>query len=252
MLSNREKPNSNRIIDFHSHILPKMDDGSKSTDMSLQMLERMSSCGIDTVVATPHYYGFRESVPDFLKRRSASWKRLSASLGERHPQILLGAEVAFFSGLAALGDELDKLCIENSRIMLLEMPFAQWSGMELDAVSTLCLDRKYKVILAHFERFLPLQHNMQVAESLLELPILIQINAERFTSFFERKSVLKLFETKKAHLLGSDCHNLDRRPPNLEQARQVLAKKLGQGVLDEIDRRGNQLLGFDVRANCGE
>lgn len=242
MLSSFEKQNRLPVIDFHSHILPKMDDGSKSTEMSLQMLNQISQSGVDTVVATPHYYGFRENISDFLQRRNLSWKRLSASPDDTHPKILLGAEVAFFSGLTTLDEELDKLCIENSRILLLEMPFAQWSGMELDAVSTLCLDRKYKVILAHFERFLPLQRDMQAAESLLELPIWIQVNAERFLSFRERKSVLKLFETKKAHLLGSDCHNLDRRPPNLGQARKVLAKKLGQSVLDEIDRCGNKLL----------
>lgn len=242
MLSSLEKQNRNPVIDFHSHILPKMDDGSKSTEMSLQMLRQISQSGVDTVVATPHYYGFRESVSDFIQRRSASWKRLSASLDDTYPKILLGAEVAFFSGLTSLDEELDKLCIENSRILLLEMPFSQWSGMELDAVSTLCLDRKYKVVLAHFERFLPLQRDMQAAESILELPIWVQVNAERFLSFRERKSVLKLFETKTAHLLGSDCHNLDRRPPNLGQARKVLAKKLGQNVLDEIDHCGNKLL----------
>lgn len=250
MLSNSEK--TNRIIDFHSHILPKMDDGSKSTEMSLKMLEQMRLSGVDTVVATPHFYGYRESASDFLRRRSGSWRRLSESLSADCPQIFLGAEVAFFSGLTALGDELDRLCIGDSRILLLEMPFAQWSGIELDAVSTLCLDRKYKIILAHFERFLPLQRNMQFAESILELPVLIQVNAEKLTSFFERKEALKLFEAKKAHLLGSDCHNLDRRPPNIGQARRVLAKKLGQGVLDEIDRCGNRLLGFDVGGCYGE
>ena len=51
-----------------------------------------------------------------------------------------------------------------------------------------------------------------------------------------------MFRDDEAHLLGSDCHSLHRRPPNLGQGREVIRKKLGQAALDQIDRAGEQIL----------
>ena len=57
------------MIDFHTHILPKMDDGSKSTEESIAMLKMQAEQGIRWVVATPHFYAEPESPQDFLQRR---------------------------------------------------------------------------------------------------------------------------------------------------------------------------------------
>ena len=58
------------VIDFHSHVLPGMDDGSKSVEMSLAMLHAMKAGRTDLVVASSHYYGHKESIDAFLKRRA--------------------------------------------------------------------------------------------------------------------------------------------------------------------------------------
>jgi len=64
------------MIDFHSHVLPKLDDGSRSTKESVEMMRRAVSQGITAMVATPHFYADRETPKEFLKRREESWKRL--------------------------------------------------------------------------------------------------------------------------------------------------------------------------------
>ena len=74
-----------RVIDFHSHILPGIDDGSKNTDMSLAMLREMTAQGVDVCVATPHFYGWRRSVESFLERRTAAWEHLSRRLEDGMP-----------------------------------------------------------------------------------------------------------------------------------------------------------------------
>ena len=229
------------VIDFHSHILPHMDDGSQSIEMSLKMLDIQQKIGTDIVVATPHFYGFRETISDFLVRREQVWKQLSAERKPHHPQIILGAEVTLFSKLASL-EHLDALCIGNTNTLLLEMPFSLWSGLELDIVSTLCLNRGYRVVLAHFERFLPYQRDKHIIDSLLELPLWVQINAGSLCSFTKRTAARNLFRSGKAQLLGSDCHNLNSRPPNLEAGRAILRKKLGPQVLHEMDSCGQWLL----------
>lgn len=232
------------VIDFHSHILPKMDDGSKSVDMSLEMLRTDWEMGVDVVVATPHFYGFRESVSDFLARREHTWNRLSSALEEDGPDVLLGAEVAFYSGLLQL-EELDALCLNGTKTLLLEMPFAPWTSYELNAVSTLCLDRGYQVVLAHLERFWGLQKDTRVLRSILQLPVWVQVNVGVLTSFTHRGRWVEMFREGQAHLLGSDCHNLTSRPPNLGVGRKVLERKAGPEVLKEIDTLGRRLLELD-------
>jgi len=58
------------MIDFHSHILPKLDDGSSSSDESCKLLRCLATQGVESVVATPHFYADNESVERFLARRN--------------------------------------------------------------------------------------------------------------------------------------------------------------------------------------
>lgn len=229
------------VIDFHSHILPGMDDGSKSVEMSLDMLHAMKRDGTDIVVASSHYYGHKEPMSRFLERRSKAWESLSAVLDEDCPQIILGSEVAFFSGLMK-NEDLTALCIEGTKTLLLEMPFNQWGGMETEAVTHLCLDKGYQIILAHLERFVDLQKNNHAMMDILSLPVLVQINAETLLPMLRRKRWLELFVNGDAHLLGTDSHNMTNRAPNLGQARTMIEKKCGRGVLTEIDQNGARIL----------
>lgn len=230
-----------RVIDFHTHVLPKMDDGSKSVEMSLEMLRTMRQQGIDTVVATPHYYARHEDIDRFLERRAYALQQLTEALDADCPQLVTGAEVAFYFGIEQ-EHSLDKLCITGTRTLLLEMPFAAWGDYELNAVSSLCLDRSFDVVLAHFERFVPFQKGSDMAERILALPVFVQINAETLLPLLSRGRWLKMFEQGRAHLLGSDAHNLTDRTPNLGKAREIIGKKAGQDVLERIDRCGSELI----------
>lgn len=229
------------VIDFHSHILPGMDDGSKSVEMSLDMLHAMKRDGTDIVVASSHYYGHKEPMERFLERRARAWETLSAALDEKCPRIVLGSEVAFFSGLMK-NEDLSPLCIDGTKTLLLEMPFNQWGGMETEAVTHLCLDKGYQVIIAHLERFVDLQKNTHAMMDILSLPVLVQINAETLLPMLRRKRWLELFANGDAHLLGTDSHNMTNRAPNLGQARAMIEKKCGRDVLDRIDSCGTEIL----------
>lgn len=229
------------VIDLHTHVLPKMDDGSKSMEMSLAMLREMRAQGVDVAVATPHYYARHESIERFLARRDHAEHRLREELDEDCPQILTGAEVAFFFGIEE-NAELDKLCIGHSRTLLLEMPFAAWGDYELNAVASLCIDQGFHVVLAHFERFVPFQKGSDVADRMLELPVSVQINAETLLPLFTRGRWLRMFEQGRAQLLGSDAHNLSDRTPNLGAARAMIDKKLGRDCLRQIDACGSKLV----------
>lgn len=237
-----------QVIDFHTHILPGMDDGSRNTQMSIEMLSRMKEQGVDVAVATPHFYGYREEVSRFLERRRASFEKLLCEHQEEHPQIILGAEVAFYSGLSRL-EELNSLCIENTNTLLLEMPFSPWTGYEYDVLESLCFDRHLQVVLAHYERFAQLQKNSDFYKRVLRLPVRVQINAESLLPLFKRNQWIDMFRNGQAQLIGSDCHNLSSRAPNLLSARTIIQKRLGASALEKIDEEAVELLMKNMTAD---
>ena len=86
------------LTDFHSHILPGMDDGSADVTMSLEMLRWEELQGIARVVATPHFYARYEDPQRFLQRREQAEQKLRAAMADQSdmPELLMGAEVHYF------------------------------------------------------------------------------------------------------------------------------------------------------------
>lgn len=232
-----------KIIDFHAHILPGIDDGSRNLETSCRMLELSAQQGVEMIIATPHFYASRDRVEHFLEKRTAAWQELQAELPKFPIEVRCGAEVAFFRGISK-AEKLDCLKIEGTDMLLLEMPFMPWESSDLDEVESLIRDRGYHILLAHLERYLDLPGNKHRIEEILELPVSVQINAESFADWRKRGRLVKMFRDGEAQVLGSDCHSLHRRPPNLAEGRTALEKKLGKEFLKELDTCGSQLLGI--------
>lgn len=229
------------IIDMHCHILPGVDDGARDVETSLAMLEASRAQGVQYMVATPHFYATRDRVDTFLDRRREAWETLKSRMGADYPGIVLGAEVAFFRGISR-AERLEALKIEGTDCILLEMPFRPWSEDDVDEVSEILEKRGYTIILAHIERYLAMRGNADYIGNLLELPVLAQINAESLLDWRQRGKLIKMVRNGQVHLLGSDCHGIHHRPPNLGEGREILRKKTGTEYLDRIDWRSEELL----------
>ena len=232
------------IIDFHSHILPGLDDGSPDLTTSLEMLRAAARQGVGIQVLTPHYYPWREEIARFVERRARSAETLLPVCGEELPRLLIGAEVAFFPHMSEL--DLSPLCIGRTRALLVELPFESWDGRVEEQLATLTLDRGYTVILAHAERYLRYRGNPETLEKLAVLPLRVQVNAEAFARFGSRRAPLELFRRGRAQLLGSDAHNMTNRSPDLASGRRFLEKRLGADVLRYIDETGSELLQEEI------
>ena len=231
------------MIDFHSHILPDMDDGSKSVDESIQMLRLSFKMSVDTIVSTSHYYANRDTIDSFLSRRDSKRQVLQDGLEGTIdvPKIVMGAEVAFFSGMSR-EKEITSLCIENTKYMLLEMPFFEWSSLTIAEVKNLISNRGITPIIAHIERYLPYQHKNGKIDALLSLGVVLQTNSEALYEGVNKRKMLSMIDTNIVHILGSDCHNTTDRPPNLDQAFRIIEKKLGRSALNSIDVNGRKIL----------
>ena len=228
------------MIDFHSHILPGIDDGSKDTVMSLKMIRELYRQGVDTVCATSHFYATQRSPSHFLERRQEAWEALEPLLPDVAPDIILGAEVLYFPGISRMR-ELPDLCFEGTNILLLEMPFHTWSDYYIREVKELAHSGEFTLVLAHIERYY-FKQPVSVWDDFLDLDILMQSNADFFLPFGTRRKALKLLKEERIHLLGTDTHNLTTRAPRLAEAREMIEKHLGEKVLDRIDRLGDSLL----------
>ena len=148
----------------------------------------------------------------------------------------------YFAGMGK-AEMVPELCIEGTNILLLEMPFAQWDKGVVDDVKFLVQKRKLTLIIAHIERYYPFQKDKKYWKAVFDLPVYTQINTESFLSWRTRHRALGFLKSGDYEvILGSDCHNMKTRLPNLQEGRNVIACKLGAQYLQEIDALGERIL----------
>ena len=142
-------------------------------------------------------------------------------------------------------ERLEELTYEGTDLLLLEMPFTKWNKSEIEEVRYILERRKLCVMLAHLERFLMIPGNKKRIYELMELPVYVQINAGSFERWGERRQILKMIRKKEQIFLGSDCHGLNHRVPNLKNGREALEKMMGSTFIDKMDKEAAVLLGLE-------
>ena len=220
------------MIDFHSHILPGIDDGAADMETSLTMLKKAYSDGIDKVVSTSHIYiGDESDIDKFLLKRNKAYDDLCEAMakdGGKFPEDRLGAEVYLRSHIGRY-ESVSRLAIQGTDYILLEMPMHKsWRQEHFEAIyniTTLGL----KPIMAHIERYLRYRNDFH---NLKSLGALFQVNADSFLHKSLRKELLNLFYDGYLHLLGSDMHNLTERPNRLREAYDIIAERFGKEFAD--------------------
>lgn len=234
-----------KIVDFHSHILPGIDDGSPSVEASIEMLRMEARQGIRHVVATPHFYANHDSPARFLARRNEAEARLREAMEAVPdlPTISIGAEVHFFSGISE-SDILSELTIDKKSSMLLEMPHTPWTEKMYREMEEIYIRQGITPIIAHVDRYIRPLKTYGIPKRLEALPVLVQANANFFLRTSTRGMALKMLKANRIHLLGSDCHNLTTRQPNLGPAVQRIEQSLGSNWIEQISACQDMIL-FD-------
>ena len=205
------------MIDFHSHIIPWADHGSNSIETTLFQLNSASEIGVKTIVATPHFYPQYENTERFIERRNSCYERLKEHITEAHPQIILGAEVLICDNIEAMPG-LDSLCIGGTNVILLELPFTDFSDSYVYSVKML-IKQGYTVVLAHADRY-----NPDNIDRLVSAGAKIQLNADSLSKLFVQPYVKGWVERNKVVAIGSDIHGSDAKA---YKRFQKALKKLG-------------------------
>lgn len=225
------------VTDFHTHVLPGMDDGSASVSESIAMLREAFRQGITHVVATPHFYPQKDSPESFLQRRQEAEGRLREQMSRETeiPTLSMGAEVYFFPGMSD-SDALSWLTTGKNGYIMLELAQSPWSECTYREIQGIYEKQGLTPIIAHVDRYIRPFRTHGIPQRLEELPVLVQANADFFLNRGTASLALRLLKADRIHLLGSDCHNLTDRAPNLGKASQVIRNRLGVDVLERIGR----------------
>lgn len=230
-------------IDFHSHVLPNVDDGSQSVTESLKLLQTEADQGIRKIVATPHFYASHDTPERFLQRRERAMEQLREAMAETPglPEIIPGAEVYYFPGMSE-SEALRELTIGGSDCLLLEMPLAPWTPAMYREMEAMYVKGGITPVIAHIDRYIHPFRTYGIPKMLEQLPVLVQANAEFFLNRYTGRMALRMLREDRIHLLGSDCHNLVDRRPNLGHALQKIEKHLGEDPLRRIREYENHIL----------
>ena len=222
--------------DFHSHILPGVDDGSTCVEESLQMLRLEAEHGVQRVIATPHFYPRYDTPERFFARRDRAMAELQEAMAKEEglPEITLGAEVYFFPGMSE-SDVLNRLTIGTGAHILVEMPFGNWTQEMYRELENIRVRRGIVPIVAHVDRYIRPFHTHGIPKRLAEVPVLVQANTEFFLDRSTSSMAMRMLKADMIHFVGTDCHNLTARKPNMDQALQKIQKKLDQSVLDRLE-----------------
>lgn len=196
--------NLKSMFDLHCHILPGVDDGSNSLEMSAAMLSEARISGIDDIVCTPHCRSSRFDYHLIVDR----YELLRPHAERMGIRLNLGFEV-YWEKLAELGlDSAPDLCFGDTNLMLLEFSCgslpAQWQRIVYELQG-----RGIQVIIAHPERYQPVQRNLDLAFEMKDMGCLLQLSANFVEGGFRsprKKTAIELLRNDLADYLASDAH----------------------------------------------
>ncbi|MBT3180344.1 MAG: hypothetical protein HOB40_05815 [Candidatus Marinimicrobia bacterium] len=199
------------MIDFHNHVLPNVDDGSKSLDMSLSMLRYAAEQGITDVVNTVHFQHPKVETDDIsIKRIQREVEQLQTELDKNGIEIHLhsGAEVFFLPNLLQIKNN-HLATFSHGKYMLIEFQAHQIPDIQKQQLFELKM-AGVTPIIAHPERYKPVQENINFVTDWLEAGCIIQVDAGSPLGYLGKnaqKTSEIIIKNGWCQILGSDAHH---------------------------------------------
>lgn len=230
-------------IDFHTHILPEFDDGSKSMEMSLEMLSIADKNDAETLILTPHVKASSD-FDKFLCMRNERYDELRTKIKKNNmscPKLLLGAEV-LLDGSLAEKENVRSLCIEGTELLLLELPYTQWNSWYNHEIYDIISKHEIIPVMAHIERYLTSPKDLKKLEPLVSFGVKFQVNAQSFLTFSGRRIIRELAANGLISAIASDAHNLSHRSPDIRKAMRAFSRKFGEDFIEFMYHKTATLL----------
>ena len=237
------------MIDIHSHIVFDVDDGPKTIEDSRALLEESYRQGVRTIISTSHRRkGMFETPEAKIEENFKQVQELAKEIAD-DLTILYGAEIYYTSDL------LDKLeqgkipRLADSQYALIEFSMIT-PYKEIHTALSNVLRLGVTPVVAHIERYHCLENDEKKVRDLINMGCYTQINSSSVlkpklfgdTYKFMKKRAQFFLEKDLVHFVASDMHNLNPRPPYMQEAYQIISKKYGESHAEQLFRKNQELL----------
>ena len=224
------------MIDIHAHILPGIDDGARTLADSVEIVRWLSMQGVTDVIVTPHFVD--ETIYVSPRRDNLKLlKDLKEKIAEEGIKVnlYLGNEIYINSKIEELIKEKTISTMADSKYLLVELPINGRDAHHEDYLKDL-IDKGYKVILAHPERYAFLQEDYGAAKELIEMGLLFQCNMRSILGKYgsgAKKTVKKMIKDGLVFTFSTDIHHVGRKN-DIELAQKKLAKYYDEKELKKL------------------
>lgn len=230
------------MLDIHSHILPEVDDGARDVETAVKLLEMMGAQGVTDVVATPHFDARYDDVDQFKQKIGHARENLDLYTRDKGlPNVYMGSEVYYFKGMGKM-QGLYELSLANTRYILVELPlFSPIDNQVIRDIKDIYDDLGLVPIIAHIERYYGCRGFSKLVRLISNGSVLSQINAQAVLSREQGKICKKLIKRGLVTFVATDAHSLERRPPMLDSALQLIGDTFGERYRETFIKNSQRL-----------
>lgn len=233
------------LIDVHCHLLYGVDDGAKTIEDSIAMLDAAVAEGVSDIILTPHYRHGMFAYPGDIIRKH--FLQLQPEAARRNLRLYLGCEYHVNSRIIEYLETKRTLPLADSEYVLTEYEYEVEASYIMEQ-SVLLLNHGYIPIIAHVERYRCFHEDFELARLLRRQGALIQINADAVLGMDGMRTkgfCKKMLRDGLADIVASDSHDLKNRCNHLGVCYAYISKHYGQQMADCLLRHNpGQILGL--------
>ena len=224
------------MIDFHTHILPNIDDGSRSVEETFNLIKEAREAGFNGIILTSHY--IENYYETGIDERELCIKAIQDNLDGKgiDTKLYLGNEIYITDNVMNLLEEGKASTINNSCYVLFEMPLNAEPLNLYDFIYTL-QENKLIPVLAHPERYSFIQKEPELVYELIQKGCFMQANYGSIIGQYGTKAqyiVKRFFENNMIHFLGSDVHRQGSIYPRIPMILEEIQGIIGERKLEEL------------------
>ena len=240
------------MIDIHCHILPQIDDGAKSVDSALEMLDGALRDGTTAIVFTPHFSVHTNEINSKNRIRPLYVDMCRIIDTFNMPiRIYLGTEYLYVSKehFDKYKDKIETM--NDTDYLLTEFYFDENPNFIIDAIDHI-ISEGFIPIIAHPERYDCVKWDVDFAKEMRQHGALLQLNKSSLYGLHgndTKEVAFQLLMRKKYSFIGSDAHDATMRNACMSEACNIIAAYFGEKYALELccDNPEKMLQGIDIR-----
>src|SRR5699024_3800796 len=232
------------MIDIHNHLLINVDDGPKSEEETLDLLNQAVGEGITDIICTPHHHSGTYNTPADIVREKLSEEQNIIDKHQLPVKVHPGQEIRINDDLIEELRTGEALTLAGSKYILIEFSFTELRE-DLDEVFTALRELGLTPIIAHPERCRPLVKNEQILARLIKEGALAQVTAASVCGEFGsdlQENSLELIQKGLIQIVASDAHHAEYRPFMSKEAFEIIENELGESYVEKMKQTAADVL----------